>query len=122
MRIGHTELFVSDPLASRDFYTGVLGFELVAEQGPPEGPPRYIWLSCGEREILLRPASESRPAPAATYQQAHSAIVLYTDALEECLATLRARGLALNGEDSGCPCFTDPDGHWWQIVNPGEEH
>lgn len=122
MRIGHTELFVADPLASRDFYVGVLGFELVAEQGPAEGPPRYVWLSCGDREILLRPAG-ARPAdPPASYQQARSAIVIYTDALEETTQRLRAQGLVINGEDTGCPCFSDPDGHWWQIVNPGEEH
>ena len=119
MRIGHIELFVKDPLLSRDFYVGVLGFELVAEQGPEGQPPRFIWLSCGGREILLRPG---QPRAVVTYQQAQSGIVLYSDKLEQTLAELKASGLNINGEDTGCPCFSDPDGHWWQLVNPEEQH
>jgi catechol 2,3-dioxygenase-like lactoylglutathione lyase family enzyme len=116
MRIGHIELFVSDPVAARDFYVGKLGFEIEAEQGPEGEPPRYIWLNVGEGpQILLRPGA---PGTKPTYQQAQSGIVLYTEDVTAKIKELSARGLVINGEDTGCPCFSDPDGHWWQIVNP----
>lgn len=120
MRIGHTELFVRDVLASRDFYVNVLGFELVAEQGPEGQPPRYIWLGCGGREILLRPAGEYPPSPAASYQQSSAAIVLYCDDIQETSAVLQNRGLQFEGDDGpGCLTFTDLDGNWFQLVDHG---
>ena len=33
MKVGHLELFVKDPVVSKDFYESTLGFEVVAEQG-----------------------------------------------------------------------------------------
>jgi catechol 2,3-dioxygenase-like lactoylglutathione lyase family enzyme len=117
MHIGHIELFVSDPLASRDFYVTKLGFEVVAEQGPEGQAPRFVWLKLGESgpEILLRPG---KPLSQPSYQQAQAGIVLYTSDEPATMKELSARGLVINGEDTGCPCFSDPDGHWWQIVNP----
>jgi catechol 2,3-dioxygenase-like lactoylglutathione lyase family enzyme len=52
MKLGHIELFVADPIASRDFYRDVLGFEVTAEQHG-----KFIWLRPGDQEILLRPGS-----------------------------------------------------------------
>jgi catechol 2,3-dioxygenase-like lactoylglutathione lyase family enzyme len=39
MKIGHIELFVKDPLASKEFYESVLGFEVIAVQGSD-----FVWV------------------------------------------------------------------------------
>jgi catechol 2,3-dioxygenase-like lactoylglutathione lyase family enzyme len=113
LKLGHMELFVSDPARSGDFYRDVLGFELLAEQGAD-----FIWLKSGDREILLRRAPAI--SQARTYQESAIAFVLYTDDLPATLAHLKSRGLLPTGADGGpkCPTFTDPDGHWFQVVNP----
>ena len=68
MTIGHTELFVRDPLASRDFYQRVLEFEVVTMQGP------NVWLTLGAVEVLLRPGRAGSGDRG--YQDASTAIVL----------------------------------------------
>jgi catechol 2,3-dioxygenase-like lactoylglutathione lyase family enzyme len=115
LRIGHIELFVKDPLASRRFYEEILGFEVQAVQAE-----RFVWLKLGEAEILLRPAKASPQA--ADYQHAACGIVLYTDSLEETASELRRRGLKFKGTDGAecCLTFTDPDGHWFQLVAPDD--
>lgn len=112
MRLGHIELFVRDPLASQQFYTEVLGFEVVAVQDK-----QFVWLNLGSLEILLRPG-QPLAAPA-TYGQAPSGLVLYTSHLAETVERLQRRGLALAPSDANdCFTFTDPDGHWFQLVDP----
>jgi catechol 2,3-dioxygenase-like lactoylglutathione lyase family enzyme len=115
-KLGHLELFVRDPIRSRDFYRDILGFEVVSEQGPD-----FIWLRSGDREILLRRSDASHDSPG--YKQAGIAFVLYTDDLPATLVELKQRGLIPSGNDGSakCPTFIDPDGHWFQIVNP-EDH
>jgi catechol 2,3-dioxygenase-like lactoylglutathione lyase family enzyme len=113
MRVGHIELFVSDPLASKTFYEDVLGGEVVAVQGD-----RFVWMKFGEVELLLRPGS---PGPeAAAYGEGRAGVVLYTDDLAARVAELKARGLAFRGTDGSDDCltFTDPDGHWFMLVDP----
>jgi catechol 2,3-dioxygenase-like lactoylglutathione lyase family enzyme len=113
MRIGHVEVFVSDPRRARAFYEGVLGFEATDVQGD------FTWLrsgGAGGPEVLLRPGRSAGRAP--TYQSAPLAMVLYTDDLPRTRATLEARGLRFDGEDGGCPAFSDPDGNWFQLVDP----
>ena len=113
MRIGHTELFVRDPVASRDFYERVLGFEVVEVQHGGS----VIWFRMGERQILLRKGAP--PAGSADYQHCGAAFVFFCDDLPATMAALRARGLEFRGDDGpGCPTFTDPDGHWFQLVDP----
>jgi catechol 2,3-dioxygenase-like lactoylglutathione lyase family enzyme len=114
MKLGHIELFVRDPLASRDFYRDVLGFKVIAEQ---QG--KFVWVALGDREILLRPGTVAAPV-VARYQDAASAIVLYVDDVSAEAKRLRSRGLMFRGDDGSvdCPTFTDPDGHWFQLVNP----
>lgn len=113
MRIGHIELFVNTPLESKIFYEDVLGFELVANQDD-----KHIWLKCGSVEILLRSGQEQNSAK--NYQSTNNAIVIYTDDVQETAGKLRARGLVFKGTDGspGCLTFTDPDGNWFQLVNP----
>jgi catechol 2,3-dioxygenase-like lactoylglutathione lyase family enzyme len=113
LKLGHIELFVRSPSRSKQFYRDVLLFDLVAEQGE-----NHIWLKSGEIELLLRPANQ--PPRAQTYQNALVGFVMYTDDLPATLARLKERGIVPQGQDGsdGCPTFTDPDGHWIQIVNP----
>lgn len=113
MKIGHIELFVADPLKSKDFYVEVLGFEEVAVQGG-----KYAWVKLGDTEILLRPGKNPSPAP--DYQHTPQGITLYTDDLQKTMDELKSRGLEFKGSDGSekCPTFTDPDGNWFQLVNP----
>jgi len=115
MRFGHIELFVEDPQRAQHFFTQVLGFELVAAQGSD-----FVWVKMGEVELLLRRGPAHLVA--SSYPSASSAIVLYTDDLDQTAAALRERGLRFNGTDGSdrCLTFTDPDGHWFQLANPNE--
>jgi catechol 2,3-dioxygenase-like lactoylglutathione lyase family enzyme len=115
MKIGHIELFVRDPMKSRQFYEEVLGFTVTAVQG--EG--QFVWLQLGQQEILLRPGQNHQQTP--SYEQASTGIVLYTDNFEKTTSELVARGLVFKGTDGAnhCYTFTDLDGNWFQLVDPG---
>ncbi len=115
MRVGHIELFVKDPEVGRKWYELILKAEFVREQA--DG--MIQWLRLGDTEILLRPGEP--PAGGEIYRQARSAIVLYTDDLDGTVAALKSRGLAFEGDDGpGCPTFRDPDGNWFQLVQPDD--
>lgn len=112
MRIGHIELFVCDVAQAKAFYLDVLGAELVADQG------QTVWVKLGEVELLLRGGLTHSFFPE-RYQTAAYGLALYTENLDQTAAELQARGLAFKGDDGpGCLTFTDPDGHWFQLVNP----
>ncbi|HXG24258.1 MAG TPA: hypothetical protein VNJ09_06860, partial [Chthonomonadales bacterium] len=55
------------------------------------------------------------------YQNTTQAIVLYVNGLQQTMEALRLRGLVFEGNDGSeeCPTFRDPDGHWFQLVDPG---
>jgi catechol 2,3-dioxygenase-like lactoylglutathione lyase family enzyme len=115
LSLGHIELFVRDPQTSRDFYRDVLGFEVTVEQGPGA-----VWIKKDRLEILLRTGPG---APGAEkYEQAPAGLVLYTDDLAPMRLALEAKGLAFKGtvDTEKCLTFTDPDGHWFQLVNPAD--
>ena len=133
MRIGHLELFVRDLARSRNFYERVLGFTPVADQGT------FLWLRCGELEVLLRGERDDPPTSRVEsgspdsggvsvgegsrpreYGDHGPAIVLYTEHLPNTVRALEARGLRFAGTDGSpsCPTFRDPDGHWFQLVDP----
>lgn len=116
LQFGHIELFVADPPAALAFYRDVLGFEVTTVQHGGA----VVWLKSGSVELLLR---RGRGGTAGAYQDAESAIVLYCEDLDRVWAALRARGLQFRGTDGSdrCLTFTDPDGHWFQLVNPGEQ-
>ncbi len=114
MRFGHLELFVRDVVRARAFYRDVLGFEVTVEAGG------LVWLRHGNTEFLLRPG---RPAdPAGRYQDAAAGFVLYTDDLERTAGRLESRGLIFKGivDSDKCLTFSDPDGNWFQLVNPAD--
>jgi catechol 2,3-dioxygenase-like lactoylglutathione lyase family enzyme len=113
MKLGHIEIFVPDPLASRRFYEEVLGCEVEDVQDD-----RFVWLRLADTEILLRPGSPR--AAVSTYSEAPVGLVLYTADLEATRSELESRGLVFRGQDGSeeCLTFTDPDGNWFQLVNP----
>jgi len=116
MRIGHIELFTKDPAAAKGFYQDILGAELVEEQA--DG--RLLWFKIGQVQILLRPGNPGESLD--IYKLARCGIVLYTDDLDAEVLRLKRRGLAFEGDDGpGCPTFRDPDGNWFQLVNPAHE-
>jgi len=114
MRPGHLELFVRDPQRTKRFYRDVLGFSITSEQG--DG--RFVWLRHGEREILLRPGT---PPVAATYDGAGRAQVVYADDVEAARTRIEEHDCVFRGTDGSDACltFTDPDGYWFQLVDPG---
>lgn len=115
LRPGHIELFCHDVERSRVFYTTVLGFDVVDIQRG-----EFVWLRLGDLEILLRPGSPETPVSA--YQNSRQALVFYTDNLDRARTQLEANGLEFKGTDGSGTCltFTDPDGNWFQLVDPGD--
>jgi len=113
MKLGHLELFVAEPHKAKEFYVNALGFELVAEQGES-----FAWVKSGGIEILLRPGAGQPKGN--VYRSASSAIVLYCDDLLKTKQRLEENGVLFTGDDGGedCPVFQDPDGNWFQLVNP----
>ena len=116
MKLGHIELFVENPIQSKDFYVDVLGFDLVTVQ-----ENQFVWVKSGEVEILLRPGRSTIPTE--SYQSTDTGIVLYTDDVTATADKLRQHGLIFKGTDGSDSCltFTDPDGHWFQLVNPNHD-
>jgi catechol 2,3-dioxygenase-like lactoylglutathione lyase family enzyme len=114
MKLGHIELFVRDPLRSKQFYEEVLGFEVTAVQNQ-----QFVWLQLGQTEILLRAGTP--PVTASSYEKTAVALVLYTDNLPQTLSRLREHDLTCHLMDGDCYTFTDPDGNWFQLVNPNTQ-
>lgn len=115
MKLGHIEIFVSKPMEAKDFYEKVLGFEVIDIQDN-----RYVWMKSDGTHFLLRPGKPSETG--INYSSSNSGIVLYTDDLEDSVKVLSSRGLKFRGYDGSpkCPTFTDPDGNWFQLVNPND--
>ncbi len=115
MQFGHIEILAVDPARSQRFYTDVLGFEVTVAQSD-----RLIWLQKDGLEILIRPG---RPRPVAgRYEEAAVGFVLYTDDLEGSLQRLVDHGVEIKGtvDSDKCYTFTDPDGNWFQLVDPND--
>ena len=110
--LGHIELPVRDPLASLAYYVDTWGFELVANQGD-----RFIWVKKGSIELLLRPGS---PFPGPSHKDSIN-FVLYSDDVVRDVAAATARGVSFT-KRANCHHFRDPDGYWWQLVDPGADH
>ncbi len=113
LELGHIELFVKDPLASLTFYQDGLGAELVVNQ-----QDTFIWIKIGTQEILLRPGHPHQAAQ--SYGQSRAGIVLYTDDMETAVYQLSGYGIQCNPMPNEPECFTfqDPDGNWFQLVDP----
>ncbi len=115
MNLGHIEIFVKEPLESKEFYKDVLGFTIEDIQ-----KDKYVWLKKGQTEILLRPRKEQLQIM--NYQSTNIGLVLYTNDLDKSVKELTSRGLKFKGTDLSekCLTFTDPDGNWFSLVNPDD--
>ena len=112
MKLGHVQLPVSDPLKSLQFYTEVLSFDLVDNQGD-----RFIWLQLGSLRLLLCPGERSTAAPL----EGGINVVFYTHDLAGDVERLHGRGLETQ-KIGNCFHFQDLDGHWFQLVSPSDDH
>jgi len=115
IEIGHTEVFVNNPLKAKEFYIDVLGYEIEEIQHE-----KFVWLKKDSSLLLLRPGTPKNPA---TYQETNIAFVIYTDNMEEAKDFFKSKGIKFKGTDGSpnCLTFTDADGNWFQLVNK-EEH
>ena len=115
MIFGHIEIFVKDPLKSKDIYCDILGFQIKDIQ-----QNKYVWLKNDQIELLLRP--KNKDIKIDSYQDTNIALVFYTDNLNETVNELRSKGVIFKGTDLSekCLTFTDPDGNWFQLVNPND--
>ncbi len=114
---------VADVDAAVAFYTGTLGFELVARWGPPFAMIRRedltVWLS-GPGSSAARPLADgSRPAGGGWNR-----LVLETDDLESLVARLTQDGVALRGPIVSGPggkqvLIDDPSGNPVELFEPG---
>jgi len=111
MKIGHIELFVKDSKKSLEFYCNKLGFEHVSDQG------EFQWIKSGSVEILLRPGENEKSS---NYEESSHGIVLYSDNFDEICTRLKSMGVIFDQDEmeENCLYFTDPDGHWFQLVDP----
>lgn len=115
LEVGHIELFVNDPLASGEFYRDILEFEEIETQNG-----QFVWMQKDNMKLLLRPTLS--PLQSHDYQSSNVGFVIYTNNLERAVRKLETKGLRFRGTDGSDKCltFTDPDGHWFQLVNPDE--
>lgn len=113
VKFGHIEILAADPHRSKQFYCDILGFELEVIQNKDK-----IWLKKGDIELLIRPGRPNHTAD--RYEDAPTGFVLYTDTIQETLKELVERGLEIRGtvDSEKCFTFTDPDGNWFQLVDP----
>lgn len=116
MKAGHIEIFVKDSLKSKEFYINKLGFKLITVQ-----KNKFVWLKSGGVEFLLRPGVNISKFD--KYNKSKMAIVLYTTELDKKSVELAMKGIEFKGTDGNdrCLTFTDPDGNWFQLVNPEEQ-
>lgn len=111
---GHIELFVDNVDVSKAFYTNVLLMPIIQDQG------EFVWLEFGKIELLLRKGSVH---DSDSYNSSTHALILYTDNLVESKNFLESKGVRFLGTDDNnpkCLTFKDPNGLWFQLVNPND--
>ncbi|MEV4759260.1 VOC family protein [Micromonospora sp. NPDC049559] len=114
MAISHIKLLsvpVTDPDRAKEFYTGVLGFELLADNhmGPAQ---RWVQVAPKGAATSITLVTWFDTMPPGSLR----GLVLETDDLEADVAALAARGLEIPDGVQNAPWgryvrFTDPDGN-----------
>jgi catechol 2,3-dioxygenase-like lactoylglutathione lyase family enzyme len=106
---GNATIYVSQMQRSVDFYTGVLGLELVFRAGD-----HWAQLDAGGLAIGLHPASDGNPRPGTP---GGITVGLSVDVpIAEAVASLAAHGVEVRGPEPGgggvqLAFFADPDGN-----------
>jgi catechol 2,3-dioxygenase len=109
-RIGHVHLQVSDLQRSEEFYSGVLGFEVMVR-----GYPGALFVSAGgyHHHIGLNTwhsAGASPPPPGSVGLHDFEVVLPGDEELEQVLGRVRAAGIELEQRD-GHPLVRDPSGN-----------
>ena len=136
--VDHIGVGVSDIERSRRFYTGVLGFEVVAEfdfddpataqvMDVPGCRFKGIFMKCDGMRIEIIGFTEPAPAPPrakrAANEVGHSHLSFYVTSLDETLAELAAKGVTIERDTRAvlaggieCCVIRDPDGFPIELV------
>jgi glyoxylase I family protein len=100
LRIGGfaTLIQVFDMPTSLAFYRDVMGFEVISD-APEDGRCDWVWLKCGESELMLNTAYEAEhrppaPDPARVAAHADTALFFGCEDVDAAYADLRVRGVA----------------------------
>ena len=113
--IDHIAVVVSDMSRSLEFYTAVLGMELIKD-GRPEGGLKKSFLGTGGKTLLALTEGRNRPAAAADRVEGVNHIAFYVDDIDKAGVSLREKGIRIIeekvGQDGGTTAyhFLDPDG------------
>ena len=131
LRIGGfaTLIQVFDMPTSLRFYRDVMGFTVISD-APEDGRCDWVWLKCGESELMLNTAYEAddRPeSPDPARVSAHADVILYFDCedVDAAYAYFRARGVAAKEPTVTFygmkqVYLTDPDGYELCVQQPVE--
>jgi len=119
-RISIVSIPVSDPQVSREFYTELLGFEVLRDDSM--GPDRrWIQLAPGTEGASITLVDWFEEMPPGCVQ----GLVLETRDLEADHRTLRERGLTISDVKEApwgrYATFSDPDGNGWVLQESPEE-
>ena len=115
----HVTIPVSDLVASRAFYTDVLGLEFVAQA--PNDNPHFVFLkSGGDYVVLGRERSRERFSDII-----HHAFMVDGDAFDATVAELKAKGVDVFREDAReegvftgrSAYFHDPDNNALEVIH-----
>ena len=122
--VHHVRLTVTDVQRARDFYTGVLGFQVAGEL-----PPAIVLLSNGSIILVLSPAPE-RPISGDRFDPNRVGLdhlsfqVVHRDDLDQAIRVLDERGIR-HGDIGHYPDlgisvlpFRDPDGIQLELAAP----
>ena len=131
LRIGGfaTLIQVFDMPTSLKFYRDVMGFSVISD-APEDGRCDWVWLKCGESELMLNTAYEADERPESRdpdRTSAHADVILYfsCEDVDAAYAYFRARGVA--AQEPAVAFYgmkqvylKDPDGYELCVQQPVE--
>ena len=125
--LGLVALLVRDYDEALDFYTGVLGFELVEDTPVPEQAKRWVVVrppgAAGACLLLARAATPAQLERLGDQTGGRVFLFLYTDDLARDHARYRERGVRFVREPQAQPhgtvaVFADLYGNLWDLIEP----